>query len=292
MATTRVKARIDGAVDVELSIGYDIIGKAGRTWVITPGGRFSRHYPGVRELALDLAALGNRVLIWDRPNTGESDVCFAGSSESGMQGDVLAALISDLGLAPAVLIGGSGGARVSVLAGARHRDVSAGLGLWWITGGVYGLMRVGTNYGGQSPAAAWKGGMEAVVALPEWAEVLEKNPSNRQRFLDLDPAAFIETIERWMLVHCPCDSGLIPGLPDSEVRALDVPAVVFRSSASDPVHTRVTSERVAGLLPGAKLVDPPWPDTDPLDAGHGRLFLNWPLLAPILHEWARAAVAR
>ena len=48
-------------------------------------------------------------------------------------------------------------------------------------------------------ATGCQGGMEAVVELPEWAEVLEKNPENRQRFLDLDPRQFIETLERWML---------------------------------------------------------------------------------------------
>jgi hypothetical protein len=32
-----------------LSIGYEVIGD-GRPWVITPGGRFRKDYPGVREL--------------------------------------------------------------------------------------------------------------------------------------------------------------------------------------------------------------------------------------------------
>ncbi|MGO8890875.1 MAG: hypothetical protein ACLQB1_14460 [Streptosporangiaceae bacterium] len=35
--------------------------------MITPGGRFSKDSPGVRELAAALAERGNRVLIWDRP---------------------------------------------------------------------------------------------------------------------------------------------------------------------------------------------------------------------------------
>ena len=44
----------------------------------------------MRQLADALADQGNRVLIWDRPNCGESDVCFEGSSESAMQADALA----------------------------------------------------------------------------------------------------------------------------------------------------------------------------------------------------------
>lgn len=287
MARTTVNARIDDEVVAELSIGYELLGDpGGRTWVITPGGRFSREYPGVREFALALAELGNSVLIWDRPNTGESDVCFAGSTESGMQADVLAALLSKLDLAPTVLTGGSGGARVSVLAASRHPGITAGVAAWWITGGVYGLMRVGTNYGGTSPAAAWKGGMEAVLSLPEWQEPLEKNPSNRERFLSLEPKAFIDTIERWMLAHCPCGTDALPGLTEEEARKIDAPALVFRSATADPVHTRAASERLAELLPNASLVEPPWPDRDPADAGPGRLFLDWPLLAPVLDNWA------
>src|SRR5207245_6704974 len=104
-----------------LSISYEVIGD-GRPWVITPGGRFSKDSPGVRELAAALAERGNRVLIWDRPNCGASDVCFTGPSESAMQADVLAGLLERLDMAPAVIAGGSGGSRVSLLTAARHRD--------------------------------------------------------------------------------------------------------------------------------------------------------------------------
>ena len=70
-----------------LSVAYDLIGM-GAPWVITPGGRFSMDAPGVRGLAEALAAGGKKVLIWDRPNTGASQVCFSGPSESEMQTDV------------------------------------------------------------------------------------------------------------------------------------------------------------------------------------------------------------
>ena len=70
-----------------LSIAHEVIGDAAaRPWAITPGGRFSMTSPGVRELAVALAERGNRVLIWDRPNCGGSDVCFTGPSESANPG--------------------------------------------------------------------------------------------------------------------------------------------------------------------------------------------------------------
>jgi pimeloyl-ACP methyl ester carboxylesterase len=280
-------ATVDG-----LSISYEVIGE-GPPWAITPGGRFSKDFPGVRELAEGLAAEGNQVLIYDRPNCGASDVCFTGSSESAMQADTLAALLRHLDMTPAVIAGGSGGARVSMLTAARHPDVAAGLAVWWISGGAFGLMSLGMHYCGQNLVKAWEDGMEAVVALPEWEEVLSRNPSNRQRILEQDRREFIATMERWMLAYCPCgDEELVPGLARADARALDLPSLVFRSGESDAYHTRATSEAVADALPNAQLVEPPWVDREWIErsADHqvnGKLFDRWPLLAPQLVEWSR-----
>jgi pimeloyl-ACP methyl ester carboxylesterase len=277
-----------------LSIGYEVIG-SGRPWVITPGGRFSKDDPGLRELAVELAARGNQVLIWDRPNCGESDVCFEGASESEMQADTLAQLLSHLDMTPAVISGGSGGARVSLLTAARHREVAAGLAIWWISGGVYGLMVLATHYCGGSLHAAWTGGMEAVVALPEWADVLERNPANRLRFLEQDPNAFIATMERWMRAYCPREDQHVPGLPDAMAKGLDLPALVLRSGQSDAFHTRATSEALAELMPKARLTEPPWGDREWIERQAqreklGGLFVRWPLLAPLLCDWVDEAV--
>jgi pimeloyl-ACP methyl ester carboxylesterase len=288
MATTTV----DG-----LTLGYELIGDAGRPWVITPGGRFTKEAPGVRELAEAVAAGGNRVLIWDRPNCGESDVCFEGATESDMQADALAGLLRQLDLAPAVIMGGSGGSRVSLLTAANHPDVATGLALVWISGGAFGLMSLAVHYCAPSLHAAWTDGMEAVAALPDWAEVVERNPGNRQRILDQDRAAFVETMERWMLAYYPRPGEPVPGLTAELARTIQVPALVFRSGVSDPYHTRATSEGVAQLIPGARLVEPPWPDTEWND-GHARQvrgeqagpFQSWPQMAPQLLEWAGEAL--
>lgn len=255
--------------------------------------------PGVRQLALALAERGNRVLIWDRPNCGASDVQFTGSSESAMQADTLAELLRQLDMTSAVIAGGSGGSRVSLLTAARHPDVAAGLALWWISGGVYGLMSLGVHYCSGSLKAVWNGGMEAVVALPEWQEVLTRNPANREIFLAQDPKEFLATMERWMAAYCPCGDELVPGLPDAQARELKIPALVFRSGSTDVNHTRATSEQVAALLPNARLVEPPWGDNEwnersaarPGGVGEG-LFVGWPKLAPVLHGWAEETLGQ
>ncbi|OHV49078.1 alpha/beta hydrolase [Pseudofrankia sp. BMG5.36] len=282
-------ATVDG-----LSISYEIVGSGdGQAWAVTPGGRYSKDTPGIRELATALAeGTGGRALIWDRPNTGASDVCFTGESESQMQADALGGLIRQLGLGPTVIAGGSGGSRVSMLTAARHRDIAAGLAIWWISGGVYGLMSLGVHYCSGSFVAAWNGGMEAVAALPEWAEVIEGNPGNRQRILDQDRQTFMAALERWMAVYCPDDTALVPGLSDEEAAKLDLPTLVLRSGESDIHHRRETSEKIAAALPNAVLREPPWGDTEWADrhtpeAVKEGLFARWPLLAPQLLDWYR-----
>jgi pimeloyl-ACP methyl ester carboxylesterase len=282
-------ADVDG-----LEIAYDVIGDAAQTWVLTPGGRFSKDYGGTRELAEALAAHDRRVIIWDRPNCGASSVSFTGSTESTIQADALAGLLRTLDLGPVVVAGGSGGSRISLLTVARHPELATALAMWWISGGIYGLMMLGCYYCGDSINAAWKDGMEAVVELPTWAEVIERNPRNRERMLALDRKEFIETMERWMAAYAPRTDQLIPGLADDEIRSVSVPTLVFRSGESDMAHTRETSENLAGLIPGAQLVEPPWGDREWIERGEAwaasgeSLFTGWPLLAPQLIEWSDA----
>lgn len=273
-----------------LEIAYEVIGDGGEPWVITPGGRFSKDYGGVREFARALADRGKRCVIWDRPNCGASSVCFDGPPESVLQADALAGLLRHLDMAPAVICGGSGGSRVSLVTAATHPDVAKALAVWWISGGPYGLMSLGVHYCGNSIVAAWQQGMEAVAGLPEWAEVIERNPANRERFLAMDPKGFIRTMEDWMLAYYPRDDELVPGVTDDQVRSMQIPALVFRSGQSDVHHTRETSEALARLIPNSDLVPPPWGDDEWLErmaaAGRGEsLFARWPLLVPLLVDW-------
>ncbi|WP_066073533.1 alpha/beta fold hydrolase [Frankia sp. EI5c] len=274
-----------------LRIGYDLVGAGDRTWVLTLGGRFPRRTAGVTELAEALAAQGGRVLLWDRPNSGESDLCLTGPSEPRMQADTLAALLTHLDLGPAVLAGATVGTHISLLTAAHHPEVTAGLALWWISGGVPGLMVLGNAYYTATITAAWTSGMAAVAALPEWAPLVERDAGNRERLLAQDRDEFLDTMQRWMAAYGPKPGEVVPGLPVELARSVRVPALIFRSGSSDPFHPRATSEALAGLLPGARLVEPPWGDREYLErqaemAATGSLFVRWPLLAPALGSWA------
>ena len=273
-----------------IEIAYELYG-AGQPWAITPGGRFTKEVGGLPEMARAMATQGRQVLLWDRPNCGASSVVFEGPSESEVQADALAALIRHLDLGPTVIAGGSGGSRVSLLTAARNPDIAAGLAMWWISGGVPGLLQLANYYCMPSADAAWHGGMEAVTELDQWQETLAGNPSNRDRFMAIDRDEFLAVMDRWMLAYCPCDDSLVPGLADADIARLDIPVLVFRSGASDMSHTRATSEALAAGLPHTDLVEPPWGDEEWNERraaveSTGSLFVNWPLLVPQLLEWA------
>jgi pimeloyl-ACP methyl ester carboxylesterase len=278
-------AELDG-----LEIAYEVVGE-GQPWILTPGGRFTKEVGGLPEMAKALADTGRTVVTWDRPNCGESSVAFRGRSESEVQAEALAALLRHLDLGPSVIAGGSGGARVSLIAAARNPDVAAGVAMWWISGGTPGLLQLAGYYCMPSLDAAWHGGMEAVAALDQWQEVIGRNPSNRDRFLAIDRDEFLEVMDRWALAYCPCDDTLVPGLDDADVARLSVPILVFRSGESDMSHTRATSEALGAGLPGAALVEPPWGGDEWNERraaieDTGSLFVRWPLLVPQLVEWA------
>ena len=94
------------------TVAYDVIG-SGPPVILTPGGRFGMDIPGLRPLAQELAE-SMTVVLWDRPNTGASQLRFDGVSESQMAADCMASLIRKLDLGPTVVAGGSAGSRYGV----------------------------------------------------------------------------------------------------------------------------------------------------------------------------------
>lgn len=271
-----------------IGIAYELSGDAGGQPVaLTPGGRFSMDSPGIREMAAELARAGKRVLLYDRPNCGRSDVCLAGSSESENQAEALAGLIRELGLGPTVIAGGSGGSRVSMLAAARHPELCSHLALWWISGDPIGLMQLASYYCGEAGTLASRGGMEAVLGATSWAENLAKNPAARDSLLAMDPDQFIAVMQRWAAAYVPSDVSPVPGMKPIDFARLTMPTIVFRSHRSDLSHTETTSLWVHRLIPQSRLLDPPWRADEwnyrsaAVQAGSVKgLFESWPMLVP------------
>ena len=268
-----------------LGIEYELLGDpAAPPVAVTPGGRFSKDAAGIRELGEALAAEGKRVLLWDRPNCGASDLCFEGESESKLQAQVLCGLIEALDLGPTALAGGSSGSRVSMLAAAHRPELVSHLVLWWISGGISGLLMLASYYCCESAVAASMGGMERVAAMPIWAEQIERNPRSRAFILGQDPNDFIARMEKWAATYIPSEGSPLPSTSAEDLARLTMPVMIFRGSPTDLFHPAWVCELVHRHIPGSQLVDPPWPDDvfarRMLD-GSG-LFADCPQLAPAI----------
>lgn len=282
-------------IDVDgLEIDYEFIGDENAPpLVLTPGGRYPRDTAGVPELGRLLADGGFRVLLWDRPGCGASDIAFTAPSESVMNSDALVGLVRELGLQDVYLVGGSAGSRIALMAAARMPDNVRRIAIWWISGGPVGLAGLAWFYCGDQIAAAAKGGMEAVVELPTWADQISRNPRVRETLLSQDPEAYIDVMQRWAKAFAYSDESPVPGMSPAEFAKLTMPVRVFRSGRSDMAHTRRTSEWVHELLPNSELVEPPWRDdewnyvsTFPNDIAQRRgRFERWPLIAPMLLDF-------
>ena len=272
-----------------IEIDYEFFGPADAPLVIlTPGGRYPRDTPGLPQLAAELVKGGYRVLSWDRPTCGASDISFAGSSESALHADTLVGLTSALGLERFALVGGSAGSRISLMAAARVPARVTRMFIWWISGGAISLAQLASYYCGDTAMLAVRSGMEGVANSPAFADQIARNPGNRARLLQWDVDDFITRMQQWAEAYAYSKTSPVPGISADQFARMTMPVIVLRSGRSDISHTREASEQTAALLPNAQLVEPPWPDQEwnncqriPNEPGRGR-FERWPLLAPMI----------
>ena len=170
---------------------YEFVGPDdGEVVVITPGGRFSKDHGGVHELADALADGGKRVLLWDRPNCGKSDVQVYGRSESHMRAETLGLMLQKLGVEQVIAAGGSGGARDSIIFTIMWPDLVRKLAVWSIVGGTYSTMVLANVYVinelRDRPVAGNRGrpgdgGTRRELVRPRRREPAEPRPAARDR---------------------------------------------------------------------------------------------------------------
>jgi 2-hydroxy-6-oxonona-2,4-dienedioate hydrolase len=276
------------------NVVYEILGKQGDFIVLTPGGRFSKDIPGLRPLALALLKGGYRVLLWDRPNCGKSDVQFWGRSESHMRAETLQQLITKLDIGPCIIAGGSGGARDSMLTTMLYPELVTKLVVWNIVGGVYGSFVLGSHYLVPSILAVRGLGIKGLPSVREWRDLIEENPHNEQRILALDTDEFLKVMLRWLNAYVPKPGQTIPGVEDEMFDEIKVPTLIIRGGENDWDHPKRTSLEVSCLIKGSKLIDPPWPEDAWERAGEARaagkvkrfnMFDTWVQAAPAILDF-------
>jgi 2-hydroxy-6-oxonona-2,4-dienedioate hydrolase len=242
------------------NVVYEILGETGDFIAVTPGGRYSKDVPGLRPLAEELVGGGYRVLVWDRPNCGKSDVQFYGQSESHMRAETLHALITGLDIGPCIIAGGSGGARDSMLTTMLYPEIVTKLVVWNIVGGVYGSFVLGSYYIVPSILAVRGLGMKGLLHVDEWKQRIADNPVNEERILALDTGEFLKVMLRWLNAFVSKPGQTIPGVEDEMFDNIKVPTLIIRGGENDWDHPKRTSLEVSCLIKGSKLIDPPWPE--------------------------------
>ncbi len=289
-----------GEKSIEINDGnvvYEILGKTGDFIVLTPGGRFSKDIPGLRPLAQALVKGGYRVLLWDRPNCGRSDVQFYGQSESHMRAETLAQLITALEIGPCIIAGGSGGARDSMITTMLYPELVTKLVVWNIVGGVYGSFVLGGHYITPSILAVRGLGIKGLLSVAEWRERISENPDNQARLLALDEDEFLTVMLRWLNAFVSKPGQTIPGVPDEMFDNITVPTLIIRGGENDWDHPKRTSLEVSCLIKGSTLIDPPWPEDAWERAGEafarsgGKsfcLFDTWVQAAPAILDFLEA----
>ncbi len=296
-ATTTGPQLRDGEHVMEINGGnvvYEILGSSGEFIALTPGGRYSKDIEGLRPLAEELVKGGYRVLLWDRPNCGKSDLQFYGQSESHMRAETLHGLITGLGIGPCVIAGGSGGARDSILTTILYPEIATKLVTWNIVGGVYGSFVLGSYYLIPSILAVRGLGIKGLLHVDEWKERIAENPANKDRILAMDPDEFLRVILRWLNAFVPKPGQAIPGVDDEFFGDIKVPTLIIRGGENDWDHPKRTSLEVNCLIKGSTLIDPPWPEDAWERAGedrasgkvkHFNMFDTWVQAAPAILDF-------
>ena len=167
-------------------------------------------------------------------------------------------------MTPAVIAGGSGGARVSLLTASRHPE----------DGGRPGhlvdqrrRLRPACRWRRTTAAArcgaAWTDGMEAVADLPEWEEVQERNPSNRERFLARTRPSSSPPWSAGCWPTAPATTSPCPGLPDADAAGARHPGAGLPQRRQRRRTTPGPPRRHwPGCCRSARLVEPPWGDRE------------------------------
>ncbi|HEX3865062.1 MAG TPA: alpha/beta hydrolase [Stellaceae bacterium] len=266
-----------------VELHYEILGDRGPFVALQPGGR--RGAVAVRPLAAKIAEAGYRVVVYDRRNTGASDVSIDGDSENDVWADDLHKLLKHIDASPAYIGGSSSGCRLAMILALRHPKAVRGLLLWRITGGAHAAQHLTNQYYTSHIEAAQKDGMAAVCAMEHWAEMIANNPKNRDRLMAMEPQDFIDRMRRWQKSFDAGAEHPVIGLSPADLRSMEMPACVV--PGNDRVHPRHPGQVAHRLMPNAEYHEVLTEDRTDMDIA----FADWEakegLLASIFIDFMR-----
>ena len=241
-------ANVDG-----VNLYYEDHG-SGPAVMLTPGGRGD--VESLRPIAALLSA-NCRVILHDRRNCGRSDVLIAGDlSEQHIWGEEMAALLTQLGAAPAYAMGGSAGSRTSLTLAVRHPEAVKGLFVWEVSGGPRSGELTAPGYYGQYIEAAEKGGMSAVAETEFFALRIKANPSNADRLLSMDVAEFCSVMRRWQAAYSRPNP--VGDLTEEQLKTIKCPLVIFEGNTPDDVHHKSAAENLHRLVSHSEMRPSAW----------------------------------
>jgi len=241
--------------------GFDIrfeLHGEGIPMVYMPGGFYPLEQG--RLMAERLTALGYQVLLWDRPNTGESGLIFSGDNLLEIWADKLRELLHYTGLSPAIIAGGSaGGLGALYFAYLYPAEVK---GLIFSSPPtddqeIWDAMMKGTFLA--RAEAAEEGGMAAAFESTDgmldffsWSDQFGRVPQKKQQLLSMDPQAFAETMRAWAGSFRAGGFPYLAGLSDDQLGTINIPTIVF--SGPGGFHPPHTAEALNMRLPQSTLV--------------------------------------
>jgi pimeloyl-ACP methyl ester carboxylesterase len=238
---------------------YEILGEQGPWLALVSGGR--RSGAEFLPLARRIAALGFRVVLHDRRNTGASQVLIDGErGEEDIWADDWVQLMQHLNAVPAFFGGGSSGARLALLTSLRHPDAVRGLLLLRITGGAFTAGRLPDNYYGQFIRAAEQGGMAAVCATPFYQELIATDSANRDYLMAMDPRQYMAVMRHWLQIFLQGPREPVLGMTIEALQAIRVPT--WAVPGNDKTHVSRHGHEAAALIPGCELFELPVADED------------------------------
>ena len=240
-----------------LDVRFEIHGE-GIPIVYTPGGFWPLERG--RALTARLSSLGYKVLLWDRPNTGESGLIFEGDNLLQIWANQLRELLRYTGHSPAFIAGGSGGLLTSLyFAYAYPEELKALILISPPTDDkeFWGAVIQGT-FLELADIAEQKGMATALEAIGspldffEWPDQFARVPQKKQQLLTLSPVIFTETMKAWAQAFMANESPQRAGLSDEQLAAINIPALVF--SGPGGIHPQHTAEVLHTKLPQSELV--------------------------------------